>query len=243
MDQDEIHEFREELKKSGLGPVAVHMPYLPNFASKNQELYEKSVLTLGEDYQRANLLGADFLVVHPGKMAKDDRPAEALELVARAVRLVLEQVQGPTRLLLENQAGSGNEIASRFEELGEILRLVEMPERIGVCFDTCHGFAAGYELRTAFGWQQLTASVEATVGLEQIHLLHLNDARGEMGGHLDRHAHWGEGFIGEEGFRNLLRQEYWRDIPGVLETPQDTAGDDLRNLAFLRRIIREENGE
>lgn len=227
-------------EKAGLGPVVVHLSYLPNMASPDSELYEKSVLAMAEDYQRANMLGAEYFVMHPGKHGKGELPSVGLERVAHGVKAVLSKVEGPTRLLFENQAGSGHEIAGRIEELGILLDLVDMPERTGICFDTCHAHAAGYDLRTESGWEKINREIDEHLGFENVALLHLNDAKGEVGGHLDRHEHWGEGQLGEMGFRALVRQARWRTLPGVLETPVDNPDDDLRNLTFLRRILQEE---
>jgi deoxyribonuclease-4 len=240
LSQIEADEFIRARRDTGLGPVAVHLSYLPNLASSNPELYEKSVLAIGEDFHRANLLGADFFVVHPGKHGKEDDLASAISKVANGLRTILEKVEGPTRLLLENQAGAGHEIAARLEDLGTLLDLIDMPERTGVCFDTCHAYAAGYDLQTEAGWKEVEQTLKSSFMLSAVYLLHLNDAKGILGGHLDRHAHWGEGSIGDEGFRWLIRQTGWGDIPGILETPLDKPDDDRRNLAFLRHIIEEE---
>lgn len=237
----EIETFRKARQETGLGPVTVHLSYLPNMASPDPELYEKSVLAMAEDYQRAVLLGAEFFVMHPGKHGKDESPAAGLERVAAAVKTVLNQLDGSTRLLFENQAGAGHEIAGQIEELGNLLKMVGIPERTGVCFDTCHAHAAGYDLTTEAGWDKLNQEIDDHLGFANIALLHLNDAKGDVGGHLDRHEHWGEGRIGAVGFRALAKQTRWRSLPGVLETPEDQPGDDIRNLTFLRRILQEEN--
>lgn len=239
MDPKDIERFKTEYAQTTLGPMAVHLAYLPNLASSDSELYEKSVLCLGEDYLRANQLGADFFVVHPGKGNKDQTRSTSIKRAADAIRTVLDKVNGPTCFLLENQAGAGHEIAGKMEDLWEIIQLVDCPERMGVCFDTCHAFAAGYELRTAEGWVKLNREIEAGLGMKMLRLLHLNDARGDLGSHLDRHEHWGEGFLGAEAFRNLIKEPHWRELPGILETPVEKPGDEQRDLSFLRALITE----
>lgn len=239
LDPNDIARFRSEFSLSTLGPMAVHLAYLPNLASGDPALYEKSILCLGEDFLRANQLGADFFVVHPGKGNKEQSATVSIKRAVEAIQIVLNKVEGPTCFLLENQAGAGHEIAGQIEELSEIIRLVDCPERMGVCFDTCHGFAAGYELRTGEGWSKLTREIEAGFGMKMLKLLHLNDAKGDLGSHLDRHEHWGEGFLGAEAFRQLLKQPVWCELPGILETPVEKPGDEQRDLTFLRSLMVE----
>lgn len=240
LDPAEVEAFRRTREETGLGPVVIHLSYLPNLASPDSELFEKSALAMAEDYRRAVLLGADYFVMHPGKHGKDESPSTGLERVASAVKIVLQRIEGPTRFLFENQAGAGHEIAGRIEELGSLLKLVGVPERTGICFDTCHAHAAGYALGTLEGWRQINEEIDQFMGFSALALLHLNDAKGEVGGHLDRHEHWGEGKLGEAAFRQIAQDARWSELPGVLETPQDNPDDDLKNLAFLRRILQEE---
>ncbi|HOJ77513.1 MAG TPA: deoxyribonuclease IV [Bacillota bacterium] len=237
LDPNDINTFREKQNLCQFAPIVIHLSYLPNPASIDQELYEKSVITLVEDYQRANLLGADYFVFHPGK-AKDTTKETALERVAAAVNFTLSKVTGPTVLLFENQAGSGNEIAASMREMADLKQRVnpEYQQRIGMCFDTCHAFAAGYDLRGKDGWEQLIAEIDHYLGINFLKLFHLNDCLGKLGSHLDRHQHIGEGEIGLEGFKYLMNHPVLKEIPGILETPQKDPGDDLKNLATLRNL-------
>ncbi len=227
--------FRAEREKAGLWPVVVHLAYLPNLASTDDELYEKSVLSLAEDFSRANRLGADFLVFHPGK---NKVLAEGLPRIVLAVTQVLERISGSTILLFENQAGAGGEVASSFKEMGQLIAALEARDRIGVCFDTCHAFAAGYDLRDAAGWSKTLQEFDQYVGREFLKVFHLNDCQGELGSHLDRHHHIGEGQIGLEGFRYLVNDPQLAKLPGILETPQATEDDDRKNLTTLRKLMR-----
>ena len=190
-----------------------------------------------EDFQRANCLQADFFVFHPGK--SKDR-IEGIARIAVAVNLILTQIKGPTILLFENQAGAGGELAARFEDLRQLLKDIDKNQltRVGVCFDTCHAFAAGYELRSKAGWEETLAEFERLVGLSYLKIFHLNDAMGDLGSHLDRHQHIGQGMIGLDGFEYLMNNPQLSHRPGILETPQATPEDDLMNLKTLRDLVR-----
>lgn len=234
--ENDIALFKNKRKTAQLWPVVVHLAYLPNPASENPELYEKSVITFMEEFKRANLLEADFLVFHPGK---NKARQTGIELVIKAVNLVLQQVPGPTMMLFENQAGAGGEIAGRFEYLQELIAGINDQDRVGVCFDTCHGFAAGYDLSGSEGWDRTLDELENNLGIAKIKMFHLNDSMGSLGSHLDRHQHIGAGNIGIKGFEYLVNHPKLKLLPGILETPQQSIEDDLNNLAVLRRLIKE----
>lgn len=232
--ENEFISFREFLATTGLWPVVVHLAYLPNPASEAAELYQKSVLTMAEDFQRANLLGADFFVLHPGKSSS---PA-GLERVAQAVNLVLEKSSGPTLLLFENQAGMGSELVTKFDQMARLVAAINDQNRVGICFDTCHAFAAGYDLATRSGWETTLEELDRELGLDKVKLIHLNDSLGECGSKLDRHQHIGKGRIGLAGFEYLVNHNELSRVPGILETPQQSPEDDPQNLAALRQLIR-----
>lgn len=234
--ESDISLFKSKRKAAKLWPVVVHLAYLPNPASDDPELYEKSVITLAEEFKRANLLEADFFVFHPGK---NKARKGGINRIIQAVNLVLSQISGPTLMLFENQAGAGGEIAGHFEELQELIAGVNTPDRVGICFDTCHAFAAGYDLRNQDGWERTLGEFDRLIGIEKLKLFHLNDAMGELGSHLDRHQHIGSGMIGLDGFAYLVNHPQLKNIPGILETPQESDGDDLRNLATLRQLSKE----
>lgn len=236
LNETEIAKFKSKRKATQFWPVVVHLAYLPNPASDDPELYEKSVNTLAEEFSRANLLEADFFVFHPGK--NKDRQT-GIKRIIQAVNLVLTQINGPTMMLFENQAGAGGEIAEGFGDLKELIAGVEHQDRVGICFDTCHAFVAGYDLRNPSGWEKTLKDFDQLIGLDKLKLFHLNDAMGDLGSHLDRHQHIGDGMIGLEGFEYLVNHPQLAKIPGILETPQVTAEDDLRNLATLRKMVKE----
>lgn len=234
MVSQDVKAFRTAREHSRIYPVMVHLSYLPNLAAKDPALFEKSLKAFREDYQRASLLGADFFVFHPGKSEDHDR---GLEQVIAAVNQTLGEVPGSTLLLFENQAGAGAEIAADFKDLGRLLRGVDAKERVGICLDTCHAFAAGYDLRNRRTWETVLSHFDSQVGLEYLKIFHLNDAMGGLGSHLDRHQHIGAGEIGLEGFAFLVNHPQLSELPGILETPQDNPEDDRRNLATLRGLI------
>jgi deoxyribonuclease-4 len=229
----EFANFQVFRSQAQLWPVVVHMAYLPNPATEDSELVAKSLKVFKEDFRRANLLGADFFVLHPGK----SKSSTGLERVAQMVNAVLAEVSGPTILLVENQAGMGSELVTGWEEMARLLALVPARERVGVCFDTCHAFAAGYDLTGAAGWEVTMEAVERSIGVTTLKLWHLNDSRGELGSHLDRHQHIGAGRIGLAGFEYLVNHPELSRLPGILETPQGSPDDDRRNLTTLRNLI------
>jgi deoxyribonuclease-4 len=236
LDAAEVADFQKMRSQTTLWPVVVHMAYLPNPAAADPELSQKSVQTFAADFGRANLLGADFFVLHPGK-AKDHRET-ALLRVAAMVNRILDEVRGPTLMLFENQAGMGSEIAAELEDLGRLLSLVAQPLRVGICFDTCHAFAAGYDLSSRQGWERTLDQIEKFIGLEKIKVFHINDSTGDLGSKLDRHHHIGQGKIGLAGFEYMVNHPQISKIPGILETPQHDAEDDRRNLATLRNLVQ-----
>lgn len=237
LDPQAVAEFRKQRKMTDIWPVVVHLAYLPNLAAADDRLYQQSVFTLAADFRHAICLGADFLVFHPGK-TKESSFEQGAARVADAVNLVLEEIDGPTLLLFENQAGAGTEIAGHFEQLGALLGRVNHPERTGVCLDTCHAYAAGYNLATPDGWEETIREFQREIGLSALKLLHLNDSLGKLGSALDRHQHIGAGAIGAEGFQYLVNHPRLGKLPGILETPQQQPGDDLRNLNVLREMMR-----
>lgn len=236
MAEEDISLFKSKRKAAQLWPVVVHLAYLPNPASDDPELYEKSVITMAEEFRRANLLEADFFVFHPGK---NKARQKGIKRIVQGVNLVLNQISGSTIMLFENQAGAGGEIATGFEELQELVAGVDDQDRVGICFDTCHAFAAGFDLSSRDGWEQTLEELDRTLGMDKLKLFHLNDALAELGSRRDRHQHIGTGNIGLSGFEYLVNHPQLNKLPGILETPQKSELDDLKNLATLRKLVKE----
>ncbi|HYB21601.1 MAG TPA: deoxyribonuclease IV [Thermodesulfobacteriota bacterium] len=231
-----VKAFREAARKSDIDPIVIHTPYLLNLASGDGALHRRSIRVLAQDLKRAEDLGARFVVTHLGS-GKEKSPVSSRRQVIRALRQVLKE-NFSVLLLLENSAGAGNTVGATFEEIAEIVEETGKDPRIGFCFDSCHGFSAGYDFRSEEQSKALAQEVSRTMGVERLKLLHLNDCLGPLGGHLDRHQHIGKGEIGMEGFRNLLSQVSFPGVAMILETPKKAMKDDLENLSRIRGIIQ-----
>jgi deoxyribonuclease IV len=234
---DDVEMFRAKIKTTGIIPVD-HMPYLPNLASPKPEIYEKSVVTLIAELDRCNQLGIPYLVTHLGHHLGEGI-AGGRARVIKAINNAVRESSSSVMLLLENTAGEKNSVGSSFEHIGAILDELQVPGRVGVCFDTCHAFAAGYELRTDEGLKDTLAQFNDQIGLHHLRIIHLNDTKGDRGTGLDRHEHIGMGFIGEEGFRRLLHNNSFLSLPLVCETPVDEQRDDRGNIAKVRELARD----
>lgn len=226
--------FRAKIKTTGLLPVD-HMPYLPNLASPKPEIYEKSVAALTAELDRCGTLGIPYLVTHLGHHLGDGIAGGRARVIA-AINMALAASESPAMLLLENTAGEKNSVGSSFEHIHGILAGLDDADRVGVCFDTCHAFAAGYELRTSDGIAETLGQLDDSVGLKNLHIIHLNDTKGDRGSGLDRHEHIGMGLIGEEGFRQILHNKVFSSLPLICETPVDERRDDRGNIANVREL-------
>jgi deoxyribonuclease-4 len=234
---EEAGRFVEKMENSGLSLAVDHMPYLPNLASPKDDVYAKSLQTLSEELQRCHALRIPYLVTHLGSHLGAGWEA-GLERIGGAIEDAFSQTEkSEVVLLLENTAGGENSMGSSFEDIGAIIERLE-GRRLGVCLDTCHLFAAGYELRTAAGVQETLETFDREVGLELLKLIHLNDSTAGRGSRLDRHAHIGLGEIGEAGMRAILADKHLKGLPMILETPIDSVRDDIGNLRKVRALSR-----
>jgi deoxyribonuclease-4 len=238
--------FRKALRQAGLRHPMGHDSYLINLASPDEKLHRKSVEALIEEVQRAEKLGLAYLVMHPGARL-DDSEESALARVALALDEVHARCQGvKVRILLETTAGQGSTLGHRFEHLGRILSLVADSDRLGVCFDTCHVFAAGYALSPEGEYRATMRAFAKEIGLRKLKAFHVNDSLKPLGSRVDRHAHIGRGCLGLEPFRLLVNDPRFRGKPMVLETPKEEGErDDMDavNLAALRGLLHPEGGE
>ena len=216
----EVQEFRKKTREFGLSPVVTHMPYLPNLSSPKKAIYNKSVKSLSAELDRCGILGIPYVVTHLGSHLGKGADIGLVNLVS-AINFALAQNNNDVMLLLENTAGTKNSMGSTFEEIRRIVDGIEDKKRIGICLDTAHVFAAGYDIRTPDGVDQTLRKFDSTLGLERLKVIHLNDSKGELGCGRDRHEHIGLGFIGEEGFKSLFKHEATRTLPFILETPID----------------------
>lgn len=236
----EIARFKEAQQSEGVPVVMVHDSYLINLAAPGDELWHKSIDAFREELERCAALGIPYLVTHPGAHVGSGEEA-GLQRVADALNQLFDAGTGMgVTVLLETTAGQGSSLGRRFEELARLIELTRQTDRVGVCVDTCHIFAAGYDIRSADAYAVTMAELERVIGLERIRAFHLNDSQKDLGSRVDRHAHIGEGRIGIEGFRALVNDPRFAGLPMVLETPKDEdLADDVRNLATLRSLVEQ----
>ncbi len=234
----QVEAFTTRLADTGIGPAVAHDSYLINLASPDDELWNKSIDAFRVELQRCELLSVPFLVTHPGAFVKSTEE-EGIQRIAEALNRVHESLPGYNVLtLLETTAGQGSSIGHRFEQLAAIIEKVSAPERVGFCLDTCHVFAAGYEIRTEEGYAETIGAFESILGLDNLKVFHFNDSKRELGSHVDRHDHIGAGQIGLEGFRHFVNDSRFEDRAALLETPKsDDLHEDVENLARLRDLI------
>ena len=229
-----IDAFKSKLKASKIDRFATcaHMPYLPNLATPKNDGFEKSVNTLISEVERCAQLGIPYLVTHLGSHLGTGEEAGIKKLVEGLTKA--GQTKNDVMILLENTAGQKNSVGSDFKQLGEIFKQLKPGKKFGVCLDTCHAFVAGYDLRTADKVKETFKEFDKHVGIENLKILHLNDARGEIGCNLDRHYHLGLGGIGEEGITSVVKFANKKKIPIILETPIDDDRDDFENVKIAK---------
>jgi len=236
---EEVRAFRAARRATGIPAVFAHGSYLINLASPAPAAWRQAVDAFTDELERAEALGLSCVAIHPGSHLGSGVEA-GLGRVAAAVAEVLRRTRGyRVRVALENTAGAGGTLGRTFAELGAMLDRVGRPRRVGVCLDTCHLFAAGYDIRTAAGYRAAMAECARAVGLERVLAFHLNDAKAPLGSGLDRHENIGRGWLGLAPFRRLLGDARFGGVPKVLETPKEPEpAADRRNLAVLRRLRR-----
>lgn len=236
---DDITEFKKVLRQTRLKLPLAHDCYLINLASPNVELFRQSVEAFVIEMQRAEALGLAYLVTHPGAATDGDETA-GLKRVAQALDEIHARCTGfKLRVLLETTAGQGTSLGHRFEHLAAIIEQVAEPERLGVCLDTCHVFAAGYALAPEKNYRATFREFDRVIGLKTLKAFHVNDSLKPQGSRVDRHAHIGQGCLGLEPFRLLVNDRRFRQHPMILETPKEGGENlDARNLATLRGLVR-----
>jgi deoxyribonuclease IV len=236
----DIHLFREAHTRTRVRSLIAHDCYLINLASPDEVLYRRSLEAFVEEVQRAERLGLDYLVTHPGAHVGSGEEA-GLARVAAALDEVQRRCPGyHVQILLETTAGQGSCLGHRFEHLATILAQVAEPERLGICLDTCHVFAAGYALAPRSAYRATFRAFDRIIGLERLKAFHVNDSRKPLGSRIDRHAHIGRGCIGKEAFGLLVNDRRFRHRPMVLETPKEHEGRDMDAVNFkaLRALLK-----
>lgn len=237
--EEEILKFKETQKETGINPVVVHDSYLINLGSPEKELLQKSREAFLVELKRCEQLSIPYLVMHPGSHLGAGE-SEGIKQIAESLNWAMENTKGyQTQVLLENTAGQGTNLGYRFEHLAEILEQIEEKARFGVCLDTCHTLAAGYDIRTEEGYHKTLDAFDQIVGLARIKAFHVNDSKKGLGSRVDRHENIGEGCLGLDVFRCLLHDKRFSKIPKILETPKDKkneAESDRKNLNRLREL-------
>jgi deoxyribonuclease IV len=218
---DEIETFKQAAKKSSIKIVVSHAGYLINIASINTDTLKKSINSLIDEINRCELLQIPYLVIHPGSHVGAGEE-KGLEEIAKNLDFVLDAVPGKTMVLLENMAGQGTNIGYKFEQLNKIIDTCKNKKRLGVCFDTCHAFAAGYDISTHDTYKNTFKLFDKVIGLEKLKVIHINNSNGTLGSKTDRHAPLKEGKIPLDTFKLIINDKNFVDIPKILETPSDS---------------------
>lgn len=245
--EDDVKKYKKEAEKyKELYPVAVHASYLINLASPKPELWEKSYLALKDEVERAAAFDIPLITFHPGSYMKSDEESGLERIAQGLVRLMADTAVSAANVTvcLEVMAGQGTNLGYKFEQLAHIIEAAGNHERIGVCFDTCHVFAAGYDIRTADTYQATMTEFDNVIGFDRLKCFHFNDSKFELGSKKDRHTHIGDGYIGLEGFANFVNDGRWAEHPAHLETPKTEEAEDgteiemdAVNLSRLRDLI------
>jgi len=235
---EDVANYKTAEKKASIGPVVAHACYLINLCSTNKKIAQKSRAALVDELRRCEMLGIPYLNFHPGNHMGSGE-LDGIERIAESINRAHEQTPGIAVLsVLETTAGQGSAIGYRFEHLRATIDRIEEPERMAVCIDTCHIFAAGYDIRTEGAYAKTMSEFDDIVGLQRLVAIHANDSRKELGSRVDRHEHIGRGAIGLDGFRLIMNDARLAQIPKILETPKDKdLKEDRVNLATLRRLV------
>ncbi|MFA4973982.1 MAG: deoxyribonuclease IV [bacterium] len=232
--------FQRNMNEQGIRVAVAHACYLINLAAPDAVIWRKSIDAMEGEIERASALGIPWVIVHPGSH-KGNGLEWGIKRIAEALTSVLDATEALSAgVALETTAGQGASIGGRFEELASIIAHIDDKRRVKVCFDTCHSFAAGYELRTKEGYARTWREFDEAIGIRNLVAMHLNDSQGKLGSRIDRHAPIGKGRIGLPGFRLIMNDRRLADIPMILETPKegDAVRSDTNNLKILKRLVR-----
>jgi deoxyribonuclease-4 len=249
LEMKDVEEFKRKLKNSPIDKknVVVHMPYLPNFAAPNSESYDKSKKVLSEEIIRCYLLDIPYLILHLGSHLGFGKK-NGIKQIVNACNFALDNFNSSYRrhlrlnILIENSAGQKNSLGSTFDEIKEILDELN-DKKFGVCFDTCHAFACGYDLRTSGKVIETMNNFNEIINIENLKVLHLNDSKGKINENRDRHQHIGLGSIGKEGMAEFLKYKYFQNIPIIMETPNDGMRGDKENMKVVLDLIKDQRIE
>lgn len=233
---ESIMAFKQAQTETNITTVIAHASYLINLGSISAEIVQKSAQALHYELIRCNQLGIRYLVLHPGSGAMPD--IECLKQIATELSQILKKDATQVTILLENTAGQGSSVGYSFEHLAYLRKSIVPSERIGICFDTCHAYAAGYDFSTPQNYQAMWDTFDSLIGLEHLRALHLNDSKKGLNSHVDRHEDIGKGCLGLEPFRLIMNDERFFDRAKILETPKESPEEDRMNLAVLKGLIQ-----
>ena len=228
-----VEQFRRSCDEHHLSEWVIHAPYYINFASGAERIRANTIHIIREELERGSILGAAYVMFHPGS-AKDVGQKEAMKLCVEGITRVLDGYHGSTKLLIEMSAGAGMVIGDTFEELAELLDGINHPE-LGICFDTAHAFASGYDLRDAKAVKATFQQFDKLIGLNRLKMSHCNDSKVDLGAHRDRHEHLGAGFIGLNGFKAIVASKKLQNINLYCETEPDGVAEDIQKLKKMRQ--------
>lgn len=237
LEEKEIKKFRELLEKSEISPehILPHNGYLQNLGNADNEKREKSLNAFIDEMERCNLLGLKYINMHPGSHLNEISADECIELIAEGINTAMKKIPNVT-VVLENTAGQGSNLGSKFEEIGKIINLIEDKSRIGVCLDTCHTLAAGYELKDEEGYENTMSEFEKHIGFKYLKGIHLNDTKFDTGSKKDRHESIGKGMLGEEFFIRFMNDKRFDNIPIILETIDDSIWK--QEIEYLYSLVK-----
>lgn len=237
LDTADIERFKKLKEEYDIRPVAVHIPYIINMATPDESLYKKSIVAYIEDIERADLLGAEYFVTHPGSHVASGED-NGIRRFSEALDGIIKKVRPKTTILLENTAGSGSWIGYKFEHLKRIIDSVSNAKNVGVCLDTAHTFEAGYDIKTKKGLEETLKRFNRVVGADLIKVVHFNDSLSPLGSRVDRHQHIGKGNIGLEAMARIINHPKLKNCAFIMETPKESDKDDKRNLAMAKRLSK-----
>ena len=228
--------FKSTVRSSRIKSVVAHAAYLINIGSPKKDVSKKSMQALSSELIRCEKLAIPHLVLHPGSHLNTNEQ-ECLERIANNLNEIFDRTPGKTTILLETMAGQGSSVSYSFEHIAQIFNHSSFKHRLGVCFDTCHAFVAGYDFRTPKSYENMWKMFDNIIGLKKLKLIHINDSKKGLGTHVDRHEHIGKGKLGLQAFKLLFNDKRFFDIPKILETPKNTLEDDAKNITIIKKLI------
>lgn len=234
IEQKEVDNLKKNMSKNNMVNLVVHSTYLINLATPKDDLWQKSIDGLKDDYYRCGKIGAQFLVLHPGSHTGSGIKL-GIKRISEALNIILSEIKNDTMILLENVSGAGTAIGSNFSQIHDIIKGINDKNRVGLCLDTCHAFTAGYDLRLKEGIKGMIEEIDSELNLEKLKVIHINDSKYDFDTNKDEHAHIGDGYIGSEGFEKIINHSSFKDLTFILETADFTGEDeDVKKILSLR---------